>query len=115
MHASLNGLPAHAETGTSTLDWGPISTGSAPPGREFGAMTYDSGRGRTVLFGGDQYFSGSSTVPPYLADTWEWDGSSWINVTPAVSPPGLSGAAMAYDSRRGVSVLFGGGQRFGPD
>ncbi|HYU62652.1 MAG TPA: hypothetical protein VEN12_02625 [Verrucomicrobiae bacterium] len=113
--AALSPLAAHADTGTSTLDWGSISTAAAPPGREFAAMSYDSGRGRTVLFGGDQFIHNSSTVPPYLADTWEWDGSSWTNVTPTVSPPGLSGASMAYDARRGVSVLFGGNLRFGPN
>jgi hypothetical protein len=43
-----------------------------------------------------------------MRDTWEWDGSTWTNVSPALSPPGLSGASMAFDSRRGVSVLFGG-------
>ena len=54
-----------------------------------------------VLFGGD---NGTAT----LGDTWEWDGSTWTHVAPASSPPATSGAAMAYDSARGVSVLFGG-------
>jgi len=44
-----------------------------------------------------------------LADTWEWDGSQWVQRTPATSPPPRwGGHAMAYDSLRGRVVLFGG-------
>lgn len=114
--ATLNPLAAHAGASGSTLDWSSTTTTSAPPGREFAAMTYDSARGRTVMFGGDQFiYNPGTVVAPFLADTWVWDGSSWVNVTPAVSPPALSGASMAYDSRRGVSVLFGGNLRLGPN
>ena len=113
---TFSALSANAETTNSILNWGAISTTTAPPGREFAAMSYDLGRGRTVLFGGDQFiYNPGTSVPPYLGDTWEWDGTSWTNVTPSLSPPPLSGASMAYDSRRGVSVLFGGNLRFGPN
>src|SRR6266571_1161110 len=111
--AALSPLAAHADTGTSTLDWGSISTAAAPPGREFAAMSYDSGRGRTVLFGGDQFINGSSTVPPYLADTWEWDGAGWTKRSLAVSPPAAVLAPMAYDSARGEVVLLGPPQPYG--
>jgi hypothetical protein len=59
-------------------------------------MTYDSQRGRTVMFGGN-----SSGVP----ETWEWDGATWTQV--ATTGPSVS-YAMAYDSQRGRTVLFGG-------
>ena len=51
----------------------------------------------TVLFGGA------------FADdtTWQWDGSAWTVVTTA-GPSERSDHAMAYDSARGVTVLFGG-------
>ena len=112
---ALNVIPTHAQTGATTLNWEQVPTTVAPPGREFAAMAYDSLRGRTVQFGGDTIQPGSTTPPaPYFADTWEWDGLSWVNRTPAVSPPALSAAAMAYDSRRGVSVLFGGALTLGP-
>src|SRR5262245_66106604 len=39
------------------------------------AMAYDSQRGRTVLFGGLTLFR----APP-LGDTWEWDGSTWVQL-----------------------------------
>lgn len=63
-------------------------------------MAYDAGRGVTVLFGGDD---GSR-----LNDTWEWDGSTWAERTPATSPSARRDPAMAYDAARGVTVLFGG-------
>ncbi|HKW59060.1 MAG TPA: choice-of-anchor D domain-containing protein [Candidatus Dormibacteraeota bacterium] len=53
-------------------------------------------------------FGGSSNGGANLGDTWEWDGAAWTMMTPASSPPMLAGAAMAFDSARGVSVLFGG-------
>jgi len=64
-------------------------------------MAYDSQRGVTVLFGGD---NGSRI----LADTWEWDGTTWERRDPPISPPARYHHAMAYDSSRNVVVLFGG-------
>jgi hypothetical protein len=61
-------------------------------------MAYDSARDRIVLFGG----------APGHSDTWEWDGTTWLQRTPPLSPPQRYGHAMAYDSARGWVVLFGG-------
>jgi hypothetical protein len=67
-------------------------------------LAYDSIRGRVVLFGGSTAgFSGNT-----LAETWEWDGSSWVQRAPAISPPARAGHAMAFDSTRGRVVMFGG-------
>ena len=63
-------------------------------------MTFDSARGRTVLYGGSGAGIGS--------DVWEWDGTSWTLV-PTPGPPARADSAMAYDSTRGKIVLFGGG------
>lgn len=61
-----------------------------------GPIAYDSGRGRTVLFGEN-------------GETWEWDGREWVERTPTSgSPPPREGAALAYDSARRRVVLFGG-------
>jgi hypothetical protein len=60
-------------------------------------MTYDSDRGRVVLFGG----SGGPS-----AETWEWDGAVWRRVqAPA---PGRFNSAMAYDAGRKAVLRFGG-------
>ena len=76
---------------------------SAPPSaRNSHAMAYDSARGVTVLFGGQD---GGGNI---LNDTWEWNGTNWIKQNPANSPDARAFHAMAYDSARGVTVLFGG-------
>ena len=64
-------------------------------------MVYDEARERVVLFGGVV----STSV---IADTWEWDGSTWSLRQPVSSPPARQKHAMAYDSVRKRVVLFGG-------
>ena len=75
------------------------STGPSPRYRH--ATAYDSARGVTVLFGGDDAGSG------YLQDTWEWDGTTWT-LRSSSGPSPRYHHAMAYDSDRFVTVLFGG-------
>jgi hypothetical protein len=59
------------------------------------SYTYDGIRQRGVIFGGDD------------SDTYEWNGTSWTLITSG-SPSVRVNAAMAFDRRRGESVLFGG-------
>jgi hypothetical protein len=66
-------------------------------------MAFDSTRGVVVLFGGIRV-DGS----PLPAETWEYDGADWRRVSTATSPRARGLHAMAYDSSRGVVVLFGG-------
>jgi hypothetical protein len=54
-----------------------------------------------VLFGG---LSSSGQV---LQDTWEWNGTQWSFRTNE-GPPARWIQRMAYDSARGVTVMFGG-------
>jgi hypothetical protein len=105
-----SGLKAFADTwewdGNS---WTQRFPPTSPPARVAHAMVYDSIRKRIVLFGGADtprhLENGTETT---FADTWEWDGSTWILRTPATSPPARAKHAMAYDSVRGRVVLFGG-------
>jgi hypothetical protein len=78
-------------------------TVSGPSARYGHALAYDSARGVTVLFGG----STDSTQAGYNDETWEWDGSSWTQRL-VTGPSARRYHAMAYDSARGVTVLFGG-------
>ena len=65
-------------------------------------MTYDTFRQETILFGGGNY----STA---FNETWMFTkATGWKQLTPAVSPPALSSASMAYDPTTGTMVLFGG-------
>ncbi|MDA7936702.1 hypothetical protein N9B90_02065, partial [bacterium] len=80
-----------------------------PSARYGHSLVYDSQRQKVVLFGG---FSAISPQTP-LGDLWEWDGEQWQDRTPASIPinwPSSRGyVAMAYDTARGVCVMFGGG------
>jgi len=100
---AMTGALIPAQAAGTVLTWIHATPPQAPAGRAYAAMSYDSLRSRTVVFGG------SSNASSNFADTWEWDGTSWTQATPSTAPPGLVGAAMVYDSARGRSVLFGGG------
>ena len=78
-----------------------------PTARAGTAMIYDSDRELVVLFGG--------TTSPRVTtnDTWEFDGTNWVDVSPAVGPSVRSAHRMAYDSERSEVVLFGGADRSG--
>ncbi len=64
-------------------------------------MVFDTKRDRAVLFGG----SGGNQQA--LADTWEFDGTSWARKD--VSGPGaLIGFSMVYDDKAGRTLVYGG-------
>jgi hypothetical protein len=53
-------------------------------------------------------FGGITQAQPVLGETWTFDGKAWTHHHPSISPLGRQGAAMAYDSARQRTVLFGG-------
>jgi len=75
----------------------------SPPGSDAAVMAYDAARQCTVLFV-------PITVNATLvgAETWEWDGLTWTQRTPAHMPSPRRLAAMTYDALRQRVVLFGG-------
>jgi hypothetical protein len=85
------------------IDWIQRNLESTPsPYKNSSAMVYDSARQRFVLVQ-QKLYSGVG-----VADTWEWDGTTWRKSFDDSSVPGqLSGAAMAY-TQNGYSLLFGG-------
>ena len=64
-------------------------------------MAFDPATGQLILFGGAD--AGSN-----LNDTWNWDGTTWTQLTPANSPSIRGQAAMAFDAATGQLILFGG-------
>jgi hypothetical protein len=76
-------------------------------GTTLGSLTFDTQRRRTLFFGGV-----SSTSQN---DGGYYNGKEWKPLThsTAALPAGRVGAAMAYDSRRNVAVLFGGSLVYG--
>ncbi len=81
-------------------------TGPSP--RANPQMDFDTDQKRVVLFGGT-----GTTGSPYQenGDTWEWNGTTWTQVA-STGPPARNGGALAFDSGRHLSVLYGGGVTF---
>ncbi len=96
------------------VSWTRIETDPAPPPRSGHRMVYDGTNHRILLFGGVS----SAHVP--LNDLWQFADQRWSQIeTPIQPPPHLTSAffsgplagspfAMAFDSARGILVLFGG-------
>jgi hypothetical protein len=84
------------QNGTWSLQAGPL-----PSHRYEASIGYDALHQQAVLFGGSE--NGFDRD-----DTWLWNGTSWTQANPPIRPSPRVGAAMAFDHRRGVVVLFGG-------
>ncbi len=74
---------------------------SAGPSERAGmAVAFDVARSVLVVISG-------LSATALESDSWEWSGSAWTEMATAPLSP-RSQHAMAYDSRRGVAVMFGG-------
>lgn len=87
------------------VDWAQASPPTSPPARCRHVMHHDIQRGVTVMFGGNGAQTGSFAL---LNDTWEFDGTTWTQVSTATSPPARQYSAMAYDLFNGKLLMFGG-------
>lgn len=96
---------------TDTWEWDGTSwtraAADGPVGRSRAALVYDSARRQVVLFGGAGAPPNPKEPLVILGDTWVWNGTSWRR-TSGASPPARYAHAMAFDSRRGVVVMYGG-------
>ncbi len=75
--------------------------GTGPSARQCAMMCFDPLRNETVLFGG-----GTNALVD--AQTWAWNGTTWLQRTPANAPTPRWQGSMAFDSSRGKVVLYGG-------
>jgi hypothetical protein len=89
------------------VSWSQVSTATTPSARFGHSMVFDSSRGRAVLFGGATENQATQQQVVH-DDTWEYDGLSWIAGTSPVSPPPRAEYALAFDSFRRRTVMFGG-------
>lgn len=67
-------------------------------------MASDPATGNVILFGGET----TGYPATVLQDTWAWDGSDWVEESPAAHPPARLWASMAPDPATGNVVLFSG-------
>jgi len=88
--------------------WREIPVPFAAPARWELALCYDTRRGVVVLNGGGS-FVGVPGNPNnhHIGGTYEFDGNTWALRTMG-GPNSRHGSAMAYDSARDRTVLFGG-------
>jgi hypothetical protein len=99
---SFGGATAAQTPAAAELKWVEPSLIGLPVARASAAMVYDAAMGATLLYGGNTYDT-------LYGDTWAFSKTTgWTQLTPAVSPPPLQGASMAYDPTSQTVVLFGG-------
>jgi hypothetical protein len=100
--ATLSLLASTASAG-DPVTWTKLSPPTSPSPRSGSAIAYDAARSRIVLHGG-------TTSAGVTDETWEWDGSTWANVTPmdpAARGPKRGFAALAFDAQAKQCVLVG--------
>jgi uncharacterized protein (TIGR03437 family) len=88
-----------------STNWTQKTPQSSPSPRQFHAMAYDSARQQTVLFGGEE-INTNTMLFSRADDTWVWDGTTWTQKKPQLSPPEYA-QVIAYDSLRSQVVMFG--------
>jgi hypothetical protein len=73
------------------------------------AMVYDATRHLTLLFGGSRIGANGAA---YNNELWAWNGSTqqWTLLSNSIGPRERENLGMAFDSDRGVAVLYGGGK-----
>jgi hypothetical protein len=92
--------------------WTNLHPRNAPPARAQHEMVYDALADRVVMYGGSP---GTVCCGSLTDETWVYDFSNntWTEMHPSLAPSARDLATMAYDSRRGLVVLFGGQTAFG--
>jgi hypothetical protein len=80
---------------------------SGPGARHLTGMAYDTKRKHVLLFGGQEGQKAPDAPRPFLSDTWLWNGDSWRKIAEG-GPPPRYGHAMAFDTRAGMALLYGG-------
>jgi hypothetical protein len=98
-YSPTNGWPRGEVWWTDGQSWGHVEPLNGPPAVKNSVMAIDPSTGHALLFGGQNPYG-------YLAETWEWNGTSWRKLSPATSPSARVGHAMA--AFNGTVVLFGG-------
>lgn len=103
------GAPPGQAGGHETWEWDgttwTLAATVGPTANIYAAMAYHASRDNVVLFGGAD---ANAFVPVLLNETWTWDGTTWTQRAPAVSPMRRSGHAMTFDPTKGRVLMFGG-------
>lgn len=87
--------------------WGQLNV-SGPSPRELPGMTYDAKDGYVLLFGGDCCGAYQGARDNALGDSWSFVHGKWTQLNLTTRPGNRTAPAMAYDTRDGYVLLFGG-------
>lgn len=87
----------------SNGSWKQLTPPAVPPKRALAGAAFDPIRDRLVLFGGAQI--GTANVLSNLKDTWEFDGTTWIQRS--TDGPAIERPMLAYDAARNEMILVG--------
>lgn len=104
--ATESGVSAETWAYERSSGWVKLSPAESPPAREGASMVYDPASEQLILFGG--YTANGYAAKADSAETWTYDGSTWVKQSPAQSPPARYGASIAYDQASAQIVMFGG-------
>ncbi len=85
--------------------WTQLAPAVSPTARSGAQLVHDSNRGVAVLYGG---LASNISIPPPTNQTWEWNGATWAQVTPAANPGNRYLYGACYDSVRSRVVMYGG-------
>ena len=97
--------PVYNDTWLWRGTWTQLFPANSPPGRGSAATAYDPTTGTVVLFGGED----NSNNGAVFGDTWTWDGVTWTQQFPPVSPAARAAKqALVYNPATGTVLLFGG-------
>lgn len=86
-------------------DWTQLEIADAPPARHLAGMAYDASRDRIVLYGGNHFTAGTTTLEP-LYDTWEFDGTNWTQIGSATGMTVVK-PILTYDEARHEILMVG--------
>jgi hypothetical protein len=108
----LSSCPLDYLADTWTWDgnnWTQQHPAQTPGKRAFGLLSFNPGMQASTLFGGAQ-LDATGRSAPLVNDTWSWDGTNWMQLSPATSPgPLIQSMITSYPPDAAV-VLFGGQQ-----
>jgi putative cell wall-binding protein len=82
--------------------WTQQNPSAVPQAQEGGCAAYDQATGQFLMYGGYAPFETGPGDPD--AQTWQWTGTNWVQLTPAATPP-AGYCAMTYDPVRGELVM----------